>query len=69
MHCMLCGRPLTAPAVLLGNNPVGPKCAARAGLLERARRAGPRGHVRLYQGPRVVRPDPVTLDLFAEVAP
>jgi hypothetical protein len=69
MRCILCGRVLSAPVVLLAGNPVGPKCAARAGLLARARRAGPRSHVRLYAGPRVTRADDSTLDLFAEGAP
>lgn len=65
MRCILCGR-LTRPAVMLADKPVGPKCAAKAGLLERARRG--QGQVRLFNAPR--RPaDPKTLDLFAtEVA-
>lgn len=66
MRCILCGR-LTTPAVLLGEGelPVGPKCARRAGLLQRARR-GTGARVRLYQGARVPRGDNRTLDLFAE---
>lgn len=38
LHCALCGRPVTNPAVLIGQMPVGPKCARRAGLMELARR-------------------------------
>ena len=66
MRCVLCGRP-TKPAVMLADkHPVGPKCAKKAGLIERARRG--QGQVRLFNAPR--RPaDPKTLDLFAtEVA-
>lgn len=39
VRCVMCGRP-TVPAVMIGREPVGPKCAARAGLT--ARKA-PRG--------------------------
>lgn len=67
MRCILCGRP-TQPAVLLAGNAVGPKCAARAGLLERARKNKGRGHVTLYRGARIPRADERTLDLFTEGA-
>lgn len=61
MRCVLCGR-TTQPAVMLADKAVGPKCAKKAGLLERARRG--QGQVRLFNAPR--RPaDPKTLDLFA----
>lgn len=64
MRCVLCGRP-TQPAVMLADKAVGPKCAKKAGLLERARRN--QGQVRLFKAPR--RPaDPQTLDLFEELA-
>lgn len=33
MKCVLCARPLTHAAVLIGQYPVGPKCARRAGLM------------------------------------
>ena len=33
MKCVLCDRPMKAPAVLIGSYPVGPKCARRAGLM------------------------------------
>lgn len=38
LHCALCGRPVLNPAVLIGQLPVGPKCARRAGLIDLARR-------------------------------
>lgn len=62
MRCILCGRK-TKPAVMLADKPVGPKCAARAGLIDRARRK--QGMVRLATP--APRPDTRTLDLF-EVA-
>ena len=37
-RCALCGRPVLSPAVLIGQLPVGPKCARRAGLVELARK-------------------------------
>lgn len=64
MRCILCGRP-TQPAVMLADKPVGPKCARKAGLLERARRG--KGMLHLVKQQR--RPaDPQTLDLFTEAA-
>ncbi|PTT39838.1 hypothetical protein DBR23_10035 [Acidovorax sp. HMWF018] len=53
-------------AVMIGALPIGPTCARKAGLLELARKKS--GVLRLAKpsaGPR--RPDPQTLDLFAEV--
>lgn len=38
MNCALCGRRMASPAVQIGNLPVGPKCARKAGLIEPARR-------------------------------
>jgi hypothetical protein len=38
LRCALCGRPVLNPAVLVGREPVGSKCARRAGLLELARK-------------------------------
>ena len=58
MRCVLCGR-ATQPAVMLADKAVGPKCAKKAGLLERARRN--QGQVRLFNAPR--RPDPQTMAL------
>ena len=34
----LCGRPVLNPAVLIGQLPVGPHCARKAGLVELARK-------------------------------
>lgn len=66
MNCAFCNRPMLAAAVFVGAMPIGPTCARKAGLLERARKktgvlrlAGPSTSLR--------RPDPQTLDLFAEV--
>jgi len=57
---------MLAAAVYVGALPIGPTCARKAGLLERARKKA--GALRLAKpsiGLR--RPDPQTLDLFAEV--
>lgn len=37
-RCCLCGRPVLNPAVLIGQMPVGPRCARRAGLVELAKK-------------------------------
>ena len=67
MKCAFCNRPMQAAAVLVGAMPIGPTCARKAGLLELARKkAGVLRLARPSAGPR--RPDPETLDLFAEVA-
>lgn len=66
MKCAFCNRPMLAAAVMVGALPIGPTCARKAGLLELARKKS--GLLRLgtpSAGPR--RPDPQTLDLFAEV--
>lgn len=60
MNCVLCGHP-TKPAVMLGNHAVGPKCARRAGLIERAKKR--QGYVRLFDRARAPA-DPRTRDLF-----
>lgn len=53
-------------AILIGNHPVGPKCARRAGLVELTRRKG--GLVFAVTGHKTAaRQDMQTLDLF-EVA-
>ena len=36
--CCFCGRPMDQAAVLIGNHPVGPKCAKRAGLIPLAKK-------------------------------
>ena len=38
MYCCLCGRRTATATVTIGDYPVGPKCARRAGLLELSKR-------------------------------
>lgn len=67
MRCAFCNRPMLAAAVFVGALPIGPTCARKAGLLELARKKS--GVLRLAKPSTVPRrPDPQTLDLFAEVA-
>ncbi len=68
LHCALCGRAMATATVYIGQLPVGPSCARRAGLLEAARRR--RGALRLQVLPRVPagQRDSRTLDLFEGVA-
>ena len=64
LHCALCGRPVLNPAVLIGQLPVGPKCARRAGLLELAKKRAGRLSLPLF---RHRRPAPQeNMDLFEE---
>lgn len=66
MKRAFCNRHLQAAAVFVGALPIGPTCARKAGLLERARKKT--GALRLARtsiGAR--RAGPETLDLFAEV--
>lgn len=67
LHCALCGRAMAAATVYIGQLPVGPSCARRAGLMEAARRR--RGALRLQVLPRVpaAQRDSRTLDLFEGV--
>ena len=66
MRCAFCNRPMLAAAVFVGAMPIGPTCARKAGLLELARKKA--GALRLALHTAVARrPDPETLDLFAEV--
>ena len=66
LHCAFCNRPMLAAAVFVGAMPIGPTCARKAGLLELARKkSGVLRMARPFTSPR--RPDPETLDLFAEV--
>ena len=66
MRCAFCNRSMQAAAVFVGALPIGPACARKAGLLERARKKT--GVLRLAGRAAVAhRPDPETLDLFAEV--
>lgn len=65
MRCVMCGRALVNASVFVAGRPVGPVCAKRAGLVERApskQSAALRiGRVRLHA---VRREDAATLDLF-----
>lgn len=65
MRCALCGRPVLNPAVLIGQLPVGPVCARRAGLVELARKRT--GSLSLPKVRFTRQATPETLDLFAEV--
>lgn len=66
MKCAFCSRPMLQAAVMIGAMPIGPTCARKAGLLERARKKTV--VLRLARHTAVAhRPDPETLDLFAEV--
>lgn len=63
-RCALCGRPVLNPVVLVGQLPVGPRCARRAGLVELARKK-----VGSLSIPRITfkRPAPQqNLELFGE---
>lgn len=60
-RCAICGRITLNPAVMLGAEPIGPKCARRAGLLVLKGRRGSRVTAGIR---RVARPDPQTPDLF-----
>lgn len=66
MRCAFCGRSMASASVLVGLLPVGPQCARRAGLLDKARRGI--GALRLGSLARtaVRRPDAATRDLFDE---
>jgi hypothetical protein len=69
MKCVICNRPMARAAALQAGYPVGPVCAAAAGLLPgrggasvKAGKpaAGDGGHADLFR-------DPFTLDLFQNV--
>lgn len=64
LRCALCGRPVLNPAVLIGLEPVGPRCARKAGLVELARKKV--GSLALPRM-RFTRPAPQqNLELFEE---
>jgi hypothetical protein len=64
-RCAICGRVTLQPAVMLGAEPIGPKCARRAGLLKLAKRPGSR----LSAGKRhAPHRDAKTRDLFEGLA-
>lgn len=65
MKCAFCNRPLEHAAVLIGEMAVGPVCAERAGLIEKARRGY--GTLRMgakAKGGRVRMTGDATMDLF-----
>lgn len=67
LYCALCGRPMDQAAVLIGNHPVGPKCAQRAGLMPLAQRKG--GLVFPAQRRKIEKaPQAQTLDMFEVMA-
>lgn len=65
--CALCGRQ-TLPAVMIGNEAIGPKCARKSGLMAvKIRKAG---RVRLFNVRRQRREEgPQTMELFEDLAP
>lgn len=72
MICALCLRYMRAPAIVVGGQPIGPKCARRAGLIKHVARKG--SAVRVVHGKalhfrvRSVVRDDQTLDLFGVTA-
>ncbi len=63
--CALCGR-ATTPFVMIGREAVGPKCAARAGLIPSK---APKGSKLRFLKLKPVREAvPQTLDLFSTLA-
>lgn len=66
MRCCICGRPLARAAALKGGLPVGPVCAASAGLVapRGAKAKGPQRELDLAPAPAVER-DSLTIDMFA----
>lgn len=68
LYCALCGRPMDQAAVLIGNLPVGPTCAKRAGLMTLARRKS--GLVfPVLRRRKEKEQEQETFDLFAELEP
>lgn len=65
-RCALCNREMNQPAVTIGQMPIGPTCARKAGLIEIGRKR--QGAVRLHIKTPVVREDDRTMDMFDEVA-
>lgn len=66
LHCALCGRRMGYAAVWIGQEPIGPKCASRAGLLTLTGRTGSR--VKLFAPARRIGDPSRNLDLFEELA-
>lgn len=44
MRCAMCGRVTLKPALLVGQQAIGPKCAQKRGLMPKAGRVGRGGH-------------------------
>lgn len=65
LYCALCGRSMDQAAVMIGEYPVGPKCAQRANLLPLAKKKT--GLVFPVVRRHVEKPrQPQTMDLFGE---
>lgn len=66
MKCVICNRPMARAAALQGGYPVGPVCAAAAGLIpgRGAASAGAKSSAVAGADVDLFR-DPLTLDLFA----
>lgn len=63
--CCLCGRSMSSANVFIGSMAVGPKCAKRAGLTEKARKR--QGALRLSGQQQAKKQDGLTMDLFTGV--
>ena len=68
MKCVICNRPMARAAALQEGYPVGPVCAAAAGLIPgRGRAFAGAGKPPAVGGPDMgLFRDPLTLDLFAQ---
>lgn len=60
--CCLCGRSMSSANVFIGAMAVGPKCARRAGLTEKARKR--QGALRMESSHQAKNHDGKTIDLF-----
>ena len=68
MRCALCNRPMLAAAVFIGSMPVGPTCAKRAGLLDKARRNVGALRLSTAKAAKPKRDDPQTLDMLEDLS-
>jgi len=68
MKCAICNRPMARAAALQGGYPVGPVCAASAGLIPgRGAASAAGGKPAAPAGPSVdLFRDPLTIDMFAQ---
>lgn len=67
--CAVCGR-RTQPFAFLGNEPIGPRCAASMGLTKTALKKAPKGgRLRFAVGRAHRENGPTTLELFPETLP